>query len=272
MKKIIIALLAMTPSLALSFGGVVTDPQSYTYYVKQLEQGIEQLEKVEEKIKIATDTYNKMVSLDENVSGNVQRAQGSLEKIKELQNISSKDLDKSLRYAKKALEEIEDIPEYQEEIEDGVADVFGVEAQEENGWVSVEAKKKRERQEAYRKALVNSELAQGKIALQYEKMEELAQATNSADSLKDSTDVTNTILLEMLDNQKEMITLLAGMTQSVSLAFYDGDTNEADKKAPVLSQPNSDKKAKPYPCGPLSRGCKMKSYEELNKEISGGKS
>lgn len=256
-------------NFSFGFGGVVTDPGSYSYYATQIEQALEQVELAEEQVNQATKTYDKVTSLEKNITGNAQRAQRNLEKIKELQNISSRDLEKSLKYAKKALEEIEDIPEYQKGITDGVDEIFSKD-NKEGGWVNVEAEKRAARQQSFKKALVDSELAQGKIEIQYEHMEELAQATNSADSLKDSTDVTNTILLEMLDNQRDMITLLANVSQNISLAFFDGDSKQStSKKVPDLSESSTGKTQKrlAFGCGPFDKNCDRKSMEEIMADI-----
>ena len=102
-------------------------------------------------------------------------------------------------------------------------------------------KRKQARQFAYKKAIVESELSKAKIKLQLEKVEELATATNTATSLKDSTDVTNTILLEMLENQREMIKHMANASQSLSMAFYDGQKKKRKKIPNVNLKPDNDK-------------------------------
>jgi hypothetical protein len=255
-------------NIAFGFGGVVTDPGSYSYYATQIEQAIEQVRLAEEQVNQATKTYNKVTSLEKNITGNAQRAGRNLEKIKDLQNISKIDIEKSLRYAKKALKDVEEIPEYKKGIMDGVDSIFSKD-NKDGGWVNVEAEKRAARQQSFKKSLVDSELTLGKIEIQYERMEELAQATNETDSLKDSTDVTNTILLEMLGNQRDLITLLANVSQNVSLAFYDGDSQKTkSQKTPSLTQDSKVNNKKAYAgCSPFDKSCNRKSMAEIMAEI-----
>lgn len=227
--KIITSILCVYSGFAVGFGGlgdVVSDPTSYTYYAEQLEQGIDMLEIQEKKLQKLVDSYNKLQNLENNVSGNIQRAKSTLNRIKALKEMTgTKDLRNALKYAKKALDEISDIPEHVTVIGDNVDEVFGNEekkASKKGGWVSVSQKRKQARQQAYKQALVDSELTASKINLQLEKVEELATATNTATSLKDSTDVTNTILLEMLENQREMIKHLSNTSRNLSMAYYNG--------------------------------------------------
>lgn len=216
-------------------GGIVTDPTSYTYYTTQIEQAIDQVKLAEKQLKEVTKSYEMLTSIDENITGNLQRAQNYAKKIKdlkELQNLSLGDIRRSLIYTTKALDEIAEIPQYQNDIADGIDDVFGEEQQERNDWVSVEAEKKRSKQKAYKQAIVDSEVAQGKVKLQLEQMEELALATNTAETMKDSTDVANAILLQMLDRQQEMIKILSNISKNVAIAYYDG--KDIEKKSSIV--------------------------------------
>ncbi|MEZ8481157.1 hypothetical protein AB9R81_23435 [Vibrio cyclitrophicus] len=208
-----------------SFGGVVTDPGSYSYYATQIEQAIEQVELAEDQIKQATKTYDKIVNVDKSITGNLQRADRSLKRISDLQNVSITDVRKSMQYAKKALDEVTDIPQYHTEIEGEIDKTFGEENQSRGDWVNVEAEKRANKQKALKRAIVDSEVAQGKIKLQDEQLEDLALATNETDSLKDATDVTNAALLQMIEGQNEIINLLANISKNLALAEYNGDEN-----------------------------------------------
>lgn len=208
-----------------SFGGVVTDPGSYSYYATQIEQAIEQVELAEDQVKQATKTYDKIVNVDKSITGNLQRADRSLKRISDLQNVSITDVRKSMQYAKKALDEVTDIPQYHTEIEGEIDKTFGEENQSRGDWVNVEAEKRANKQKALKRAIVDSEVAQGKIKLQDEQLEDLALATNETDSLKDATDVTNAALLQMIEGQNEIINLLANISKNLALAEYNGDEN-----------------------------------------------
>lgn len=210
---------------AFSFGGVVTDPGSYSYYATQIEQAIEQVELAEDQVKQATKTYDKVTNVDKSLTGNLMRAQKQLEKIKGLQDVSLKDTRKSLQYAKNALDEISEIPQYKDDISEELDKTFGEDAK--NGdWINVEAEKRASKQKALKQAVIDAELAQGKIELQTKQLEELAEATNQADDLKDATDITNTALIQMLEGQQEMISLLANISKNLALSDYNGGDND----------------------------------------------
>lgn len=263
--KIITSILCVYSGFAVGIGGlgdVVSDPTSYTYYAEQLEQGIDMLEVQEKKLQKLIDSYNKLQNIENNVSGNIQRAKSTLNRIKALKEMTgTKDLRDALKYAKKALDDISDIPEHVTVIGDNVDEVFGNEekkAPKIGGWVTVSQKKKQARQQAYKQALVDSELAASKINLQLEKVEELATATNTATSLKDSTDITNTILLEMLENQREMIKHLSNTSRNLSMAYYNGLPKPQRKIPNVnLNQERNSKGTGKRWCTFLDKQCRL---------------
>lgn len=266
LRQFTVTLLTAVSTAAFGFGGVVTDPVSYTYYVQQLEQAMNQIKVAEEQVKKATDTYEEITSVDDRLAGNLSRAQNYVKKIQDLQDVSLKDARKSLLYTKKALEEIGEIPEYQDEISKEIDTVFGEENQGKNVWVSVEAQKRAQKQAAFKQAIIDSEVAHGKVELQLEELEALAVATNSTDSAKDATDVTNTILLAILDGQQEVVKQLANISRNLSLAEYDGAESKAEDVHIIngkdITNPDDwkssskDKVKTSSECNPFEGGCK----------------
>ncbi|PML45582.1 hypothetical protein BCT75_04155 [Vibrio lentus] len=264
MNKLIISLaFACIPSFAFGFGGVVTDPGSYSYYATQIEQAIEQVELAEDQIKQATKTYNKVVNVDKSITGNLNRADRSLKRISDLQNVSITDVRKSMQYAKKALDEVADIPQYHTEIESEIDKTFGEENQGRGDWVNVEAEKRANKQKALKRAIIDSEVAQGKIKLQDEQLEDLALATNETNSIKDATDVTNTALLQMIEGQNEIINLLANISKNLALAEYNGDENLSTKTHIINGKDITDKSD-----WKTNNRNKPKSYTECNPFVS----
>lgn len=263
-RKLAISAIAFS-GFCFGFGGVVTDPVSYTYYVQQLEQAMNQIKLAEDQIKTATDTYDEITSVDERLTGNLARAQKNLKKIKDMQDLSLKDMRKSLMYAKNALEEVGEIPEYQESVSEEIDSIFGEENQSKNVWVSVEAQKRAQKQAAFKQAIIDSEVAHGKVNLQLEELEQLASATNESDTLKDSTDVTNTILLSILDGQQEVVKQLANISRNLSLAEYDGAESKKPEAVHIvdgkdLTNPNDWKVKSKKPktlaeCGVFESNC-----------------
>lgn len=238
-KTVVLCGLFLT-NQAIGFGGVVTDPGSYTYYGTQIEKAVKQIETLEKQYKQATQTYTKITSIDDNITGNIQRALNQLKKIKAMQDISLANGKKSLLFTKKALNEITDIPSVGEDISDNIDKTFGLEQQKRNDWISVEAEKKATKQKALKQAVIDAEVAQGKVDLQLKQIEDLASMTNSSDSIKDATDINNTILLQMAEQQQEMILLLSNISKNIALANYDGK----DESNPELGYSNGKRNGK----------------------------
>lgn len=223
MKKL--TLLSLFSCYAFSFGGVVTDPGSYTYYGTQIEKAVKQIETMEKQYKQAVDTYKEVTSIDDNITGNLQRAINQLKKLKSMQEINLANGKDSLLFTKKTLNEITDIPEFGEDVISSIEDTFGAEQQKRNDWISVEAEKRATKQKALKNAIVDAETAQGKIDYQLKQIEDLASMTNGSNNIKDSTDINNSILLQMAEQQQEMIKLLANISKNLALASYDGKEN-----------------------------------------------
>ncbi|WP_010320076.1 hypothetical protein, partial [Vibrio ordalii] len=73
--KLTTALTLLTfTSHCFGFGGVVTDPGSYSYYATQIDQAIQQVKLAEDQVKQATKTYDKIVNVDKSITGNLMRA------------------------------------------------------------------------------------------------------------------------------------------------------------------------------------------------------
>ena len=97
-----------------SFGGIVTDPGSYTYYATQIETALKQLKQAEDQLKTAKETYDSVSSIDKRLTGNLQRAHKSLKNAADLKESSIRDTRKSIQYASKALDEVINISDYKE--------------------------------------------------------------------------------------------------------------------------------------------------------------
>lgn len=234
MKKLkLLVLLYGVSFYSFSFGSVVTDPVSYSYYATQVETAINelkngeiQLETIQKSLDMAKDTYNSVSSIDSNLSGNLKRANKT---ISNLQKMDIKEFEETLQFAKKSLDEVENIGNYKSGVETEIDNVF-VESDRKD-WVNVELEKKAAKQKAFKTAIIDAELAQGKATLQVKHLEELALATDSANTSKDAQDVTNSLLLTMIDNQRELITLMASVSKNIALSEYNGEEDApADAK------------------------------------------
>lgn len=229
MKKSLLGLVFLSTG-AFGFGGVVTDPGSYTYYATQIETALKQLKQAEKQLQTQMDTYTSVDSIDKNLTGNLNRARQSLEDFNDLKEMNIKDTRKSLQFASKALDEIKNIADYKGDIEEEIDDVFGNSV--DDAWVNVEAEKKKTRQRAFKQAIIDAETAQGKVDLQLENVTELAETANSTQDMKDAQDVTNALLIKMLESQGELITIVSNVSKNLALSQYDGGDHK--NKASVV--------------------------------------
>jgi chromosome segregation ATPase len=226
-KTLLISCCIFNANSAFSFGGVVTDPTSYTYYVKQLEEAKKQLETAQESLDTITETKDGIFSIKSNVEGNLQRAQRSISRIKSLEDNIKDNPEDALNYASDALDDVSKIDKYRENVANNVEKQFGTLNDKVSDWGDVKTQKEIQaaKQEAAKKAIINAEVAKGKIAQQLEDLSSLANDANSATSLKDASDVNNAILLKMNENLVEIIALISDISQNISLAYYNGKEN-----------------------------------------------
>lgn len=212
-----------------SFGSVVSDPGSYSYYGTQIEKAVRQIEVAQQQYKQAIETYNETVNIGNQLTGNLQRAKRQYEKLKEMQEQAVASGKRTLQFTKEKLETLGDLPKLYLQIDASIEDSFGEEQQDRNDWVSVEQEKRAKKQKAYKQAVIDSEVAKSKVNLQMKDLEDLTLATNTSSSLKDALDVNNSVLLQMVENQQELIMLLSTISKNIAMASYDGGDVKTQK-------------------------------------------
>lgn len=212
------------PINAFAFGSVVTDMGAYSYYAEQIEAATSQLKKMEEQIKLATDTYNQISNIDDNLKGNYNRAVNAAKRLKDLRDIEDlsefSKIRRSIQYADGTLSDLLDSEEYAGTIDKNIDSLFGEGSSE---WTQLSAIKSK-KQEGYKNTIINAELAQAQARLQLETLDEYSAMVNSTTNSKDAQDATNTLMLEMLENQRQMILLMSEVSKNLAVAAYDGIT------------------------------------------------
>lgn len=222
--------LSVFSSTAFSFGGVVTDPGSYSYYALQIETAMKDLDATYEQVKVGTDqlavvtdTYDELQKVEGNLTGQYNRATKALNRFKDMEDLS--DFQKATQFANRTLKSLVDHESYVGDIEDNLEELFGNDLKD-SGWINLSADKKAAKQASYKNAIISAELAKGKSNLQLERIKDYAGVVNSTANIKDSQDVSNTLLLEMLNNQRELIDLVASVSKNLALSQYDGGENK----------------------------------------------
>jgi hypothetical protein len=227
MKKLVSLLLLVAVSLPLSVnaGMVVSDPASYTYYVKQLKEAQTLLKAMQDQVKIATDTNDTVLRMADDVVGKYNRARGVVDDLRNIKDVLSQprrvfsSVDKILALA--------DDPEAQfKEVDVNLDKIFvDISDPEINPWM-VQKKREIEVQKIFKDAMRSTELEMAKMPQRIEAIEKLAGQIDTTENIKDSQDLTNRLIVELITGQERMITLMSQMGQAEVAAQYTGYNEE----------------------------------------------
>lgn len=222
---------------AFGFGGVVTDPASYTYYVQQIEQAQQQYEQATKHLNTAIETKENVFNVERQLKGNYSRA---MRHIKNFESWREQIKNDPLQFAESTIKNRDAVTDYADNIERKLdsyylgEDLFDEKGQKRSDWVNIERGKKEQQQLAYKRAVVQAELARGSIELNIEDLEQLASDVNATQSLKDSSDVNSSILIKLLEGVQQTNALLADISTTLAMTNYGGEGNFKKESMDVL--------------------------------------
>lgn len=227
MKKLASLLLIVAVSLPLSVnaGMVVTDPSSYTYYMKQLKEAQTQLKELQKQVKVATETKDTVLRMSSDITGSYNRAKGVIDDLKNIQNVLSQPRRVFSRVDK--ILELAGDPEAQfKEVDVNLDKIFvDISDLEINPWM-VQKKKEIEVQKIFKDAMRSTELEMAKMPQRIEAIEKLAGQIDTTENIKDSQDLTNRLIVELITGQERMIALMSQMGQAEVAAQFTGYNEE----------------------------------------------
>jgi hypothetical protein len=263
MKNKIIIGFFLIPSLSFS-GMPVTDPTSYTYMMDQISKTTELINKTTDQIEtlggIRTQVdqvkqsmhgvYNKTMGAINNAKRAEERLSNATLPIKETMDIN----DTSGAYGGSDVEDYsENVKKY---LDTFFADPRTITAEDDGlSLAQLSSIKKTERQAALRATIMNAEQVMSDSKTRMQNLEDLANAIDSTENIKDSQDLTNRFLYEILQLMNEFLSVYLISTEATALHNYDGYNEESAKKEKKEFLKN----------GNLNKG-KNKTYNDFMKE------
>lgn len=255
------AALAAAPFPA-SAGMVVTDPTSYSYYVKQIEQQVKELEHMAKQVETMGGVLTEAQKIERNLTGHYSRAVGLVNRMNRLVTSMGKEpsggiigeakkwgnvgrqvggilkggADETGRIIKDVNEIAgDDIYQDTKQILDEVfVDPRDI-ANREDRHKSI-SRRYQVQQGALKEVVAKSERTLSGIKDRMKIVQELADMIDHTENQKDAQDLTNRILVEVLGTLVDMLAVAAQANQAEALFNYRGATDAAmSQRKKVLS-------------------------------------
>jgi len=245
MNKFILILAILIPFNVYSVGGVVTDPSSYMYYVEQLVKAEEMITNQIDQVEKATITADKLTGMKKQLEGSYNRIVGLPDRLikasKALKKVPTNlqtDVSKiraSLGTNSGYLPTSRDIDKW-DSLDYHVDGVFGDPRDPKwNPWKLTE-KKYEMRQGILKNSLKQSTLKVHGLKNRLDELNKLFSSIDSTKNIKDSQDLTNRLLAELLTGQQEVIGILAHAAQAMAIMQYEGVTAKGSAARKVKQQ------------------------------------
>lgn len=245
-----ILLMSMTFN-SIGAGMVVSDPTAYAYFANQIKEAqkmysenVDQFQKsyknASDKLKTAIETQEHVNKVRSNIEGNLKHVVGLIEDIEKMGDMI--EADKAMM-SDMVLADIKDIKGYRENVKNNLEELFDIESyrgtnnetnwqgddKSESDWITVASEQNIMRQEAVKATIIASSEAKAKMTKEIKDLKELSELANNSLTIKDTTDVANTLFVKMIQNQQETIKLLANISNSIAMMNYTGTSKHKKK-------------------------------------------
>jgi len=219
------------------FAFTVTDPVSYTYYVQQIKKFTAQIDEAKKQVASLDVLKSTVASMNKTLKGNYNNAVGVVKSLKSLKT-SVTDMAGGLKHdLEKAKKLGKDFNGYTSAL--ALLDRnFGDPRLKDNRYAGKNLIYN-VRQNALKNAIANAERVMQLMPERLEVIEQLAGKIDRTVNLKDSNDLQNRILVEMLKSNYELLILMSQLVGSELLMKYSGVT---DKGALLKSSIKTEKK------------------------------
>ncbi len=232
-----VSLLTITAQ-AFGFGSVTTDPVSYTYFAEQITTAGKNLEKTVDLVNKAKDQINNIKEVQNRVSEASSQLKGHYGRGKDLyDSIVSirEDLENTPTSMQAQYEKWKDLDfiDPQKVLDDFFKDPRSVHSD-----VFEALDRQYEiRQIALKNSIENAEKLLQNAPERLTLMEKLSKQIDGTANIKDATDLSNRILIEMWRTTEEIKTLLANLGEAQSLLDFTGVSKEiiAERKEAIAA-------------------------------------
>lgn len=252
--------LALAPAPAPASAMVVTDPTSYSYYVEQIKQGVELVEKTAKQVETMGGVLTEAQKIYSTATGHYNRAMSLVNRISRLSNAISRESTGGIfgeakkwgnvgrqiggigRAAGSEIGHIgKDVDKYGRKLDDLTGSDLYVDTKEMLDEVFTDPRTIENREDRYRsldrryqvqqgalkEVVARAERTLGGISDRLKVVEELANMIDRTENQKDAQDLTNRILVEVLAALIDMIQIAALSNQAQALAQYQGASDAA---------------------------------------------
>lgn len=221
---------------SFSFGGMpVTDPTSYTYYIDQINKTTEVINNTSEQIETLGGIRTQVDQMKNAVWGVYNKTMGAIENAERASERLSNQkapIDETLdiyntsgAYKKSSPSEYSDnVKKY---LDAFFADPRSIKDDINSPTVEeLNTLKQNERQAAIRATIINAGQVMTENSKRLENLMELANEIDQTTNIKDSQDLTNRFLYEILQVMNEFLSVYLMATSATSLMNYDGYNEE----------------------------------------------
>ena len=227
LARLLLLVAVSFPLCVVHAGMPVTDPTSYTYYIQQLKEAQNQLKTMEDNLDIATQSKDTLLDMSSDITGAYNRAKGVIDDLKKVQGILSQP-DRVFSDAQRIMDLAGDAEAIFKEVDINLDKIFVDISDPDVNPYMVQRKKQAEVQKIFKDALRSSELELAKLPARMDEIEKLAGQIDQTANIKDSQDLTNRLLTELIIGQERMISLMSQLAQAEVAAQYTGYNEETD--------------------------------------------
>ena len=213
MKNVFLLIVALLLPLTSYAGWVVTDPGAYTRMAKELEVMKEHVETATKQLEEAQRTVQQL-------SGNLKRGVGIERDLRKIKKIAADILPSFYNMSVPGGENVD--PSDIQWLETQLDDIFTPKNKSPRDRELNKERRGAYTQRSLKAALLESEAAIGSTIASMEKLEQLMREIDETETLKDSQDLSNRLLGEVVATQNKIIILLAQLTRAQSVIHYTG--------------------------------------------------
>ena len=227
MRKITIFCVFYLASITSSHAQLATfDATQATNMIRQIEQSVEMIEQAEQQV-------TKLEDMNGNLSGNLGRASGL--------NGQLNDLKRKYRRLTRSIERLDlgngTVPDFSDvkDIQQTLDHIY------DPATFNRPQKRKLQRlhkQTSKKAALEEAELTINTIEGNLQDVDKLINESDATESLKDSQDMTNKLLIALISNQIQMKNLVAQLTRVEASESYEGVQSGANYQVDSWDAPN----------------------------------
>jgi len=206
----------------------VSDPTSYTYYAEQLKKLQTQMEQLQKQYDEAVKSNQWLTQIQDDLSGSYNRGMALYNKLKSIQRQLEAIPNRYERYKKRwegLLTDIEDFQDVKAVIDNVIKDPRHPDY---DLWKDMD-RRYQMRQRALKDTIDRSEDLLAGLPNDFEELAKLAKQIDETKNQKDATDLTNSILVQILTVLQKQLELSTYLAQSQSILNFTGANEQVLK-------------------------------------------